>query len=331
MGKVMDVGFVGLGTMGAPMAANLQRAGHRLIVTDINRNAAAPFIAEGAVWADSPGRVAEQVEVVFASLPGPPEVKAVALGADGILSGMKPGSIHVDLSTNAPAQVRALHEAYTARGAHFLDAPVSGGPQGAKNGTLAVWVGGDKDAYTRAEPLIRCIGDEIRFLEGVGAGSVAKLVHNSALYAMFAVMGEAFSLGVKAGVDPLDLFDAVRVGALGRKPVFQYLLDQYLPGKFDPPAFALRLAHKDVALASALGREVGVPLRLINMTLEEMTEAMARGWDGRDSRSAMLLQQERANISIKVDSEKLHRFRDDPKTSRSPVEARENTKATVDR
>jgi len=124
-------------------------------------------------------------------------------------------------------------------------------------------------------------------------------------YAIVCALAETFTMGVKAGIEPLALWQAVRQGAAGRRFTFDALIDQFLPGKYDPPAFALKLAHKDVSLANALGRELGVPMRMCNLTLAEMTEALARGWGGRDSRSVMLLQQERAGIEIAVDSERL--------------------------
>jgi 3-hydroxyisobutyrate dehydrogenase len=114
-------------------------------------------------------------------------------------------------------------------------------------------------------------------------------------------LAEVMTMGVKAGVDPLELFKAIRQGAIGRRRTFDGLVDQFLPGEYEPPAFALRLAHKDVSLACALGREKGVPMRLANLTLEEMTEALGRGWGGLDSRSPMRLQQERAGLDIRVD------------------------------
>jgi 3-hydroxyisobutyrate dehydrogenase-like beta-hydroxyacid dehydrogenase len=130
-------------------------------------------------------------------------------------------------------------------------------------------------------------------------------VHNCAGYAIGTALAEVFTMGVKAGVDPLTLFEAVRQGALGRRRTFDGLIDQFLPGVYDPPAFMLRHAHKDVSLAVALAKEVAVPMRLCNLTLEEMTEALNRGWSERDSRAALLLQQERAGVSIAVDKEQL--------------------------
>ena len=301
----MQVGFIGLGTMGAHMARNLQKAGTQLVVHDARRGAAEPHLAAGAVWADTPRQVAEAADVVFTSLPGPPEVEAVALGADGLLPAMRKGTAFFDLSTNSPTVVRRIHAAFAARGLHMLDAPVSGGPKGAETGKLALWVGGERAIFDRHKALLDAMGDRARYVGPIGAGSVAKLVHNCAGYALQTVLAEVFTLGVKGGVDPLALFEAVRQGATGRRRTFDGLIDQFLPNQYDPPAFALRLAHKDVTLATALGRELGVPMRLSNLALDEMTEAMNRGWAGRDSRVAMLLQQERAGVSIEVDPAKL--------------------------
>lgn len=303
----MELGFIGLGTMGASMAANLQKAGHALTVFDVNRAAAEPHLAAGAVWAATPRAVAASSEIVFTSLPGPPEVEQVALGPDGILAGMRRDAVYFDLSTNAPALVRRIHRDFAAKGAHMLDAPVSGGPRGAKTGQLALWVGGEQAVFDRCKALLDAIGDQARYVGPIGAGTVAKLVHNCAGYAIQCALAEVFTLGVKGGVEPLALFEAVRQGAIGRRRTFDGLVDQFLRGVYDPPAFALRLAHKDVSLATSLGRELSVPMRLSNLALEEMTEAMNRGWGGRDSRVAMLLQQERAGVEIKVDADRLRR------------------------
>jgi len=307
----MKVGFIGLGTMGASMASNLQKkGGHELVVNDVRREAAAPHLAAGAVWADTPCQVAEAAHVVFTSLPGPVEVEAVAIGANGLIEGMRPGGALFDLSTNSPTLVRRLEALFKDKGFHVLDAPVSGGPKGAKSGKLALWVGGDRQVYDRYKPVLDAIGDQPYYVGPIGAGSVAKLVHNCAGYAMQTAFAEVFTMGVKAGVDPLTLWKAVRQGAGGRRRTFDGLADQFLPGTFDPPAFALKLAHKDVSLATALAREVGVPMRLANLTLEELTEALNRGWAQRDSRVAMLLQEERAGVQISVPADKLREVLD---------------------
>ena len=183
----------------------------------------------------------------------------------------------------------------------MLDAPVSGGPQGAASRKLAIWVGGEQAAFDRHKAVLDAIGDRAAYIGPIGSATVAKLVHNMSGYAIICALAETFALGVKAGVEPLALWNAVRQGAAGRRLTFDALVDQFLPGTYDPPAFALKLAHKDVSLANALGRELGMPMRMCNLAFAEMTEAMARGWEGRDSRVVMLLQQERAGVEIAVD------------------------------
>ena len=301
----MRVGFIGLGTMGGGMAANLAKAGNELVVHDMNREAAEPFLSNRAIWADTPKAVAEQVDVVFLSLPGPPEVRAVATGADGLIEGLRPGGAVFDLSTNAPTAVRELHALFADKGFEFLDAPVSGGPAGARSGKLALWVGGDKAVFDNYKPQLDAMGDQAAYIGAIGAGSIAKLVHNCAGYTVQAALGEVFTMGIKAGVEPLDLWEAVRQGVLGRRRTFDGMINQFLPGVYEPAAFALRLAHKDVSLATALGREMGVPMRIANLTLEEMTEALNRGWGAMDSRVSLKLQLERSGVEVAVDPARL--------------------------
>ena len=304
----MNVGFIGLGLMGASMASNLQAAGHALFVHDVRKSAATPHLAAGAAWKDTPRAVAEAAEVVFTSLPGPPEVEQVAIGPDGLLHGVRAGSAIFDLSTNAPALVRRLDGLFAARGAHLLDAPVSGGPTGARTRRLAIWVGGERAVYDRYRALLEAMGDQPYYVGPAGAGAVAKLVHNCASFTIRTVLAEVFSMGVKAGVAPDLLWQAVRQGNSGRRRTFDVLAEKFLPGEFEPPSFALRLGHKDVSLATALGREYGVPMRLANLALEEITEALGRGWGERDSSSFMLLEEERAGVEIKVPRERLEQI-----------------------
>jgi 3-hydroxyisobutyrate dehydrogenase len=201
--------------------------------------------------------------------------------------------------------VKKLNAAFAGRGAHMLDAPVSGGPQGAASRKLAIWVGGEKSAFDRHKPVLDAIGDQARYIGPIGTATIAKLVHNMSGYAVVCALAETFAMGVKAGVEPLALWDAVRQGAAGRRYTFDALINQWLPGKYDPPDFSLKLAHKDVGLATALGRELGFPMRLCELAYAEMTEALNRGWAGRDSRIVMKLAQERAGIEVKVDPDRL--------------------------
>ena len=298
----MKVGFIGLGTMGASMALNLRKAGYDMTVSDIRRDAGGPHLEAGAKWVETAREVAAASDVVFTSLPGPKEAEAVG---NEMLEAMPKGAVWFDLSTNSPTVVRRLHARFAEKGISMLDAPVSGGPHGAKSGKLALMIGGDKAVFEKHRQVLDAIGDQILYIGPIGAGSVAKLVHNCAGYMIQTALAEVFTMGVKAGVDPLDLWAAVRQGSLGRQRTFDRLGRQFLQGSFDPPDFALNLALKDVTLATELGRELGVPMRVANMTHAEMTEALNRGWAHRDSRVPMLLQEERAGVEIKVPADKI--------------------------
>lgn len=305
----MKAGFIGLGTMGASMAANLQKGvqkdGHTVLVHDINKAAAAPHLRNGAIWADSPAAIAAQCDIIFTSVPGPPEFEAICYAENGLLSTIRKDVAYFDLTTNSPTTVRRAHDAFAAKGAFLFDAPVSGGPKGAATGKLAIWCGGDQDVFDKWKPVLDTIGDQAKYIGPIGAGSVAKLVHNCYGYIATAAAAEVFSMGVKAGIEPLAIWEAVRQGAIGRRGAFDSLTDQFLPNKYEPPAFALRLAHKDVSLATALGRELNVPMRLANLALADLSEGLNRGWGNRDSRSIMVLQTERSGVEVAVDPQRL--------------------------
>ena len=178
----MKAGFIGLGTMGAGMANNLQRGltarGDGLVVHDVRREAAQRFIQAGARWADSPAAMAAECDIIFSSLPGPPEFEAVVNGPGGLLEGIRRDAVYFDLTTNSPTTVRKAYPAFEAKGAYLFDAPVSGGPRGAATGKLAVWCGGDQAAFDRSKPILDLFADQVSYVGPIGAGSVAKLVHN---------------------------------------------------------------------------------------------------------------------------------------------------------
>jgi 3-hydroxyisobutyrate dehydrogenase len=301
----MKVGFIGLGRMGRGMAQNLLRSGAPLVVHDMNPAAVADLVASGAEASANAGALARDVDALFTSLPGPTEVEQVVFGPDGVLDTMRPGLALFDLSTNSLSLVRRIHEAFAARGAAMLDAPVSGGPAGAASGELVIWVGGDRRVFDKHLDLLTAMAKTPRHVGAVGAGTITKLSHNMLGYMFLMSFAESFSMAVKAGLDPLDLWEALRFGMIGRGSPLNMLVNQFLPGKYEPPAFALRLAHKDVTLATGLAKELGVPLRLANLTLEEMTEALARGLGEQDSRAFLKLQLERAGVSIAVDPQRL--------------------------
>lgn len=291
----MKIGFIGLGLMGGPMAANLLKAGFALNVFDLRKDNA----LSGATWTETP---AKDVDVVFTSLPGPPEVEAVSRQ---ILQDAKPGTVWFDLSTNSVEVVRRVHARCAERKIQMLDAPVSGGTAGAKSGRLALWVGGDEATYQRSLPVLKAIADEPFYVGPIGAGTIAKLAHNVSTFMVHTALAEAFTMGVKAGVEPLALYRALRQGASGRARTFDRLAEKFLPGAYDPATFALKLARKDVSLALELGKSLGVPMKAAEHALAELDEAMARGWAERDSRVVMTLQEERAGVSVRVPPEKL--------------------------
>src|SRR5882757_8379863 len=216
----MVVGFVGLGTMGSRLAANVQKAGLKLLVYDLHRQAASHHLKAGAIWADSPRALAGQADVIFSSLPEPADVEAVALGPDGLIAGIRPGAAYFDLSTNSLSIVKAIHVAFAEKGAHMLDAPVSGGPAGAASRKLDIWVGGDEKVFHAHKAVLDAIGDKAAYIGPIGSATVAKLVHNMSGYALVCALAETFTMGVKAGIEPLALWQAVRQGAAGRRFTF---------------------------------------------------------------------------------------------------------------
>ncbi|MGE3538513.1 MAG: NAD(P)-dependent oxidoreductase [Candidatus Tectimicrobiota bacterium] len=300
----MDIGFIGVGNMGAGMANNLLKAGYTLTVNDVRRDAAGPLLEQGARWADTAKQVAMQSEITFTSLPGPPDVEAVALGAEGVLAGMKPGTVYIDLSSNSPTLVRRLHEIFRDKGVHMLDAPVSGGVIGARTGLLAVMVGGDEALYQRVKPVLDAIGDNVVYCGAIGAGSICKLVHNTISAITAQAIGELFTLGVKAGADPKALWETTRRGSFGRGAGgIHRLPDTWFSGEFDPDwekgFFAIKLMRKDVGLATQLAREYNVPMALAALAEQELMDAVNRGWGNDPTPKARLLQEERAGVQVR--------------------------------
>jgi 3-hydroxyisobutyrate dehydrogenase len=297
----MRIGFIGLGNMGGPMALNVLRAGHGMVVTDIRPELAKPHLAQGAAWADGAKAVAQASELVFTSLPGPREVEAVALGPGGILDGAARGTIYVDLSTSSATLIRRIHTVYAERGLDVLDAPVSGGVPGARAATLAVLVGGDEALYTRVKPVLDAIGDKVTRVGEIGCGTVAKLVHNMVSACSRMAIAEGMTLGVKAGVAPEALLDALSKGSFGQGRALKDMIpNTVFPGTFDTVNFALDLLRKDVGLATALGREYHVPMLIAALAEQQLEEAVRRGWGAKDSMAIFCLQEERAGVTLRT-------------------------------
>jgi 3-hydroxyisobutyrate dehydrogenase-like beta-hydroxyacid dehydrogenase len=296
----MRIGFIGLGNMGGPMALNLIKAGHTLVVYDVRRESATPHLDAGATWADGPKDVARAGELILTSLPGPAEVEAVALGPNGILEGAQPGSIYADLSTNSPTVMRKIHAAFKAKGVHVLDSPVSGGVVGAKRGSLQVMIGGEEGVFNEVKGVLGAIGNNVGYMGAIGSGTIAKLVHNMISILSRSLIAEGFTLGVKAGVKPEALLEAIRGASFGQGLILSHMIpDVVFKGEFDTVRFALKLARKDVGLATALAREYDVPMPMAALGEQILIEAMARGWGDRDSTSPWELQEEAARVKVR--------------------------------
>jgi 3-hydroxyisobutyrate dehydrogenase len=276
----MKLGFIGVGNMGNPMAANLIKAGHTLQVFDIRRESAANLLEGGASWANSPKEAATGVEATFLSLPMPADVERGVLADDGVLAGSATGGVIFDMSTNSPTVVRNLCDKTKAKGVAFLDAPVSGGVRGARNATLAIMVGGDKAVYDKYEPVLKAMGANVIHCGDIGAGNVVKLVNNMLAFIHMMGAAEAIVLGAKAGVDPNIIWQAVKASS-GGSFVWESGTRAILRDKL-APTFTIDLASKDIGLAVELGKDFGVPLKMGSAAQELIKHYQASGYAKED-------------------------------------------------
>lgn len=294
----MNVGFVGLGRMGSHMARNLVRAGHRVTVYDVRQEAIEVLVELGATAASVPARVAAGAEFVFTSLPGPAEVTAVWQGEDGLLAHLEHDAIGIDLSTIGPDTARAVADEARARGRRFIDSPVSGGVGGAEAGTLSLMIGGPEADFEEALPVLAAIGDPNKIYRcgDAGAGSVTKLVNNLIGMTTNVVIAEAFSMGVKAGVDAQTLFHVVSASS-GNSATLAQWKDSVLKRNF-APGFMLALGHKDVRLALELAQQVETPMPVTTVGKERLAAALAEGWGAEAAAVVARLQELEAGVVI---------------------------------
>lgn len=297
----MKVGFIGLGNMGGPMAARILEAGFSLVAHDLRPEVGAALVENGAAWAESARALAAQCDVVCTCLPGPVEMEAVYLGADGILSGLAPGTVCIDHTTNAPDVVKRVGAALAAAGGRLLDAPLDGGREGALAGALNLFVGGDGDVLERVRTVLEPSARSIVAVGALGAGSVTKIVHNALAMSVDLLMTECLTLGVKSGVDLSGLVAAFRAGCIaGGNTMFTERMPATLFRGDFTARFALKLAAKDFGLAADLAAQNGVPTRLVDVCRGELAEAMARGWGADDRTRASTLQEERAGVALRL-------------------------------
>lgn len=252
-----NVGFIGLGIMGKPMAKNLLKAGHQLVVYDIVPEPVAELVAAGAAAAKSCAAVASQCDVVITMLPNSPHVREAVLGPGGIAEGARPGTIVVDMSSIAPLASREIAAALAERGVAMLDAPVSGGEPKAIEGTLAIMVGGPEAVFEEVKELLSKMGASVTRVGEIGSGNVAKLANQIIVGLNIAAVGEAMVLATKAGVDPAKVFQAIR-GGLAGSTVLEAKMPLILARNFKP-GFRIELHIKDLTNAIETARSLGVP------------------------------------------------------------------------
>ena len=295
---MQTVGFIGLGNLGTPMARNIQRAGFPIVVFDVVEGAMRPLLEGGARFAASPGEVAAASEVILSSVPGPPEVEQVALGPEGIVSGIGEGDVYVDLSTSRPSLIREIAGVFEGKGAHVLDAPVLTGPAAAEDREVIVMPSGDREVFERLLPVFEAFADKVVYQGELGMGSVCKLVNNMITLAVRQVVAEGLTLGMKAGLDLEALMEAGSRMILGTQR--EGLERTVFRGEFEPPSFRQALARKDIGLANELARELSVPMPVANIVEQVAIQCGNRGWGDLDTHVIYRLQEVAAGVEIRL-------------------------------
>jgi len=294
----MQVGFIGLGHMGQHMARHVAEAGHEVWAFDVRPEAVAAVPM--ARKATSVAEAASGAAVVFTSLPGPPEVEAVALGPDGLLESLTPGAVYVDLSSNSPTTVRKLHALFQERGIQMLDAPVAGGVEGASAGTLSVMVGGDRATFERLQPVLSAIGTKLFYCGPSGNGAITKLCNNLSSQAQISAAGEILTLGVKAGVDLETLAEVIGASTGSCRAITTTFPRQLFRRNFENPGFSTILSAKDTHLAIELAHELNVPMPIGELVEQDKQEALNRGWGALSPDVSVRLQEERAGVVLEL-------------------------------
>ena len=274
------IGFIGLGIMGKPMAANLLKAGYPLVVYDLDAGRVASLAAAGAGTGASSKDVAEKSEIIITMLPNSPHVKEAVLGKDGVIDGAKPGAILVDMSSIAPLASREISDKLKAKGVSMIDAPVSGGEPKAKEGTLAIMAGGPQAVFDEVEPVLKVMGATVTRVGDIGSGNTVKLANQIIVALNIAAMSEAMVLATKAGVDPEVVYKAIR-GGLAGSTVLDAKMPLVLKGQFQP-GFRIELHIKDMMNALDTAHEMGVPLPLSSLIMEIMQALKTDGKAGND-------------------------------------------------
>ncbi len=284
---MLKVGYIGLGLMGKSMARNIHKAGFPVVVYNRSRGSVDELAGEGATPASSAKEVAEQVDVVFTNLPDSPDVEQVVLGKDGIIEGAHEGLIYVDNSTIKPATARMVAEKLAEKGVLALDAPVSGGDIGAKNGTLTIMVGGDEGALEKIRPVLEAMGKKITLIGGPGTGQIAKAANQIMVAAQMVAMGELMVFARKAGADPRKVIEAIKGGAAQC-----WTLDVKPPRLFDgnrQPGFKAQMQAKDLNIIMESARQYGVPLPSAAVHAQLFNAMVEQGWGDLDNSAVIAI------------------------------------------
>jgi 2-hydroxy-3-oxopropionate reductase len=295
-----NIGFIGLGIMGKPMAKNLLKAGHKLVVYDIVPAGADEVVAAGAARGSSPKDVASQADIVITMVPDGPEVEQAVLGPNGVLEGARKGTIVVDMSSISPMVAQKVGARCEAQGVEFLDAPVSGGEPKAIDGTLAIMVGGKQEIFDKVEPILKTMGSTVVLTGKVGAGNVTKLANQIMVACNIAAMGEALVLATKAGLDPEVVFNAVKAGLAG-STVLNVKAPMVYSRNFKP-GFRVRLHQKDLRNALLAAESLKVSLPLTSAVQNILVSLMNNGKGDLDHSAIVQFIEEMAAVEVKKPS-----------------------------
>jgi 3-hydroxyisobutyrate dehydrogenase len=299
------IGFIGVGTIGSVIARHILNAGHAVMVHDISAKATQTLDEAGASKADSPREVARHCPIVFTSLPGPPEVKEVALGSNGLVHGVHDRSLYVDLSSSSPQLIRRIAAEFQSRGARVMDAPLIVGKDGIAHRSVQVLASGTREDYDELKPLLDAFSDTVVYTGALGTGTVIKLAHNLVRRGIGLAIGEGIVLGVKAGVEPQLLWNCMHWGLETQlHQLFKTFPETVFKGNYEAPAaFGIGLSRKDVGLATELGRQHNVPMPIAALVEQFMIQALSRGWSSQGTASLFRLQEEAAGIEVRKSSE----------------------------
>lgn len=276
----MQVAFIGMGTMGAPMALNLLKAGHQVTVHNRNRQREEPVAAAGARRAESPAAAAQGAEVVITCVSDTPDVEQVILGESGVIYGAQPGTVVVDMSTISPSITRTIAAALAEQGIEMLDAPVSGGSEGAKNGTLSIMIGGSEQAVAQVQPVLAAMGQTLTHIGPIGAGQITKAINQIIVAGTYWSVAEGMALGIKAGLDMDRVVQAVGGGAAGSWGL-THRSGQMINNDY-PLGFRVRLHRKDLVIALEAARELGVTIPMAAYVEQIENGLIARGYGDED-------------------------------------------------